>query len=339
MTSTQTSKRVFGYDLLKALAMFLIVFYHFGMLDYAFDPGTYYIPNLNKVFQLICAAGVPLFFMVNGALTVHKKMTFKKVINKVLRLLLIAIFWALLLRCGVLGYLMGDTQPNSVGELIDTYWFLRSLAVVYILNYLIQILPKWIGYLMLIAIFSLTFLNNFIWDIILYVKPDQSLPSWGQTGLFTLYGVVYSRIGSYLKNTKFNYSICILLFIAGLALNFFKTIVMTNYEGVVFDGVNASFPTIGALLMSISLFGLLRDVKDGFWSSKLIKTVGANSIGVYLFHFVLLAVTKKYFYRGLLQFDSLPLLLVFISALAITILCAYISEGISRTPGKVLLKL
>ena len=339
MSSLQTKERILGYDLLKALAMFLVVFYHFQMLDFAFTPGEFYIPNLNKIIQLICAAGVPLFFMVNGALTVHKKTTFKKVIIKVIRLLGIAIFWSLLLNCGVLGYLMGGGLPQSVNEIIDYYWFLRSLAMVYIINYLIQILPKWCGYLLVVAIFSLTFLNNFIWDIILYINPEQSLPRWGHTGLFTLYGVVYSRIGAYLKDKKLNHYICSLIFMAGLALNIFKTIVMTNYDGIVFDGVNGSFPTIGALLLSISLFCVLKDIKSHFWSSQLIETVGINSIGVYIFHFVFLAITKKYFYRGLLHMDYLPLYLVFISALLITVLCAFISKGISRTPCKLLLKL
>ena len=339
MTSTDTSKRVFGYDLLKALAMFLVVFYHFGMLDFSFEAGKYYIPNLNKIVQLICAAGVPLFFMVNGALTIHKKTTFKKVIIKVIKLLLIAIFWAILFHWGVDVYVFGAQFNKSLISLLDYYWFLRSLAVVYLINYLIEILPKWFGYLLLIAIFSITFLNNFIWDIIVYINPEQTIPRWGQTGLFTLYGVVYSRVGAYLKNTKLNFLVCILIFLAGLALNVFKTIAMTNHDNIIFDGVNASFPTLGALLLSIAFFCMLKGVKDNFWSSQVIETIGANSIGVYIFQFVFIGITKRFFYKGLFHVTVLPLPLVFITVLVITIVCAYISKGIMRTPFKVLLKL
>ncbi len=338
MNSTGTKKRVYGYDLLKALAMFMVVFYHFLMLDFSFEPGQLYVPNFNKIIQLICAAGVPLFFMVNGALTINNKITLNKVVVKVSRIFLIAIFWTLVLRCGVIGYLIGNGQPQSVFGFINYYWFLISLAYVYILNYLIQILPKWCGYLLVIAIFSVTFLNNFIWDIILFVDPDHTLPRWGHTGLFTLYGIVYSRIGAYLKNRNLSTPVCILIFLLGLALNIFTTIAMTNHDGAVYDGVNGSFPTFGAMFMSIGLFGLLKDVKDNFWPSQLIKTVGINSGGIYIFHLVFVLIIRD---QMIAAFDqrTFPIYVVLLIALGVTILCAYISEWISRTPGKVLLKL
>ena len=65
-------KRIFGYDALKVLAAFLVVLYHTGMLDVGYREGVYYYPNLTQLLRLFCACGVPLFFMVNGALTVRK---------------------------------------------------------------------------------------------------------------------------------------------------------------------------------------------------------------------------------------------------------------------------
>ncbi len=338
MSSVQTSKRIFGYDLIKALAMFMVVFYHFLMLDFSYQPGEFYIPNFNKVIQLICAASVPLFFMVNGTLTINNKITLNKVVNKVARLFLIAIFWTLVLRCGVIGFLLGSDQPHTIYGFINYYWFLISLAYVYILNYLIQILPKWCGYLLVAAIFCVTFLNNFIWDIIIFVNPDHVLPKWGHTGLFTLYGLVYSRIGAYLKNKNLSTPICILIFLLGLALNIFTTISMTNHDGAVYDGVSGSLPTFGAMFLSIGLFGMLKDVKDNFWPSQLIKTVGINSGGVYIFHLVFVLVIRD---QMIATFDqrTFPIYVILLIALGVTILCAYISEGISRTPAKVLLKL
>lgn len=338
MNSPHTNNRVYGYDLLKALAMFMVVFYHFQMLNFSFEPNTFYFPNFNKIIQLICAAGIPLFFMVNGALTINNKTTFNKVIHKVSRLFLIAFFWTIILRCGVIAILLGRGQPNSIYGFIGNYWFLISLANVYFLNYLIQISPKWVGYLLLIIIFVLTFINNFVWDIILFVNPDHILPRWGHSGLFTLYGLVYSRIGAYLKHKNLNFTICTLIFLLGLALNIFKTIAMTNHYGTVFDGVNASFPTIGALLLGIALFFMLKDVKEPFWSSRLIKTIGLNSCGIYLFHAVFVFMIRDQM-KAIFHHNTFPLYVILLLAIGVTILCAYISEGISRTPGRVLLKL
>ncbi len=338
MSSNTTNKRVFGWDLLKALAMFLVVFYHFGMLDFSYNADEFYFPNLNKIIQSLCVPGVPLFFMVNGALTINSKTSFKKVVNKVVRLIAVAVFWTLLLRCGVMGLLLEQGQP-SVMQFKDFYWFLYSLAILYFINYLIQILPKWIGYLFVVAIFIVTFLNNFVWDVILFAKPSTTLPSWGLTGLFTLYGVVYSRIGAYLKDVKLNPVICIILFVVGVGLNLFKITIMTNHTGLLLDGVNSSFPTIGAMFASIALFGLLKGVKEPFFCSQLIKTIGVNSIGVYIFHLVIIVVLRGNLLGGVFHIQYLPLAVVLCIALCITILCAYISEGLQRTPAKVLLKL
>ncbi len=338
MSSSSAIKRVFGYDLLKALAMFMVVFYHLQMLDFSFTPDVYYIPNFNKIIQLICAAGVPLFFMVNGALMIDKKMTLNKVVYKASKLFMIAIFWTLVLRCGVLGLILGNGLPKSITDFLSKYWFLYSLAFVYIFNYLIQVLPKWLSLLLVTAIFIATFLNNFVWDIILFIHPDHTLPSWGHIGLFTLYGVVYSRIGAYLKHTKLSYFICILLFFLGLALNIFTTIAMTNHDGALYDGVNGSFPTFGALLMSTGIFCILQDVKDLFGASQLIKTVGINSGGVYIFHVFFVSTISDQMISIFHQ-QTFSFFIVLLLALSITLLCAYISEWISRTPGKVLLKL
>lgn len=338
MSSSSPQKRVFGYDLLKALAMFMVVFYHLQMLDFSFVSNVYYIPTFNKTIQLVCAAGIPLFFMVNGALTISNVISYKRVIHKISKLFFIAIFWTIILRCGVIGILLGNGQPSSIFDFIDTYWFLFSLAYVYILNYLTQLLPKWFGNLLVIAIFSVTFINNFVWDIILFVNPSHVLPRWGHTGLFTLYGIVYSKLGAYLKNKKLSTPICIIIFIMGLALNFFTTTSMTNHEGVVYDGVNSSFPTLGAMFLSVGLFCLLRDVKDHFWSSRLFKKVGINSCGVYIFHMVFILIIRDQMIATFNQ-STYPIYVILLLALGVTILCAYISEWISRTPGRVLLKL
>ncbi len=338
MNFSHSNKRVYGYDLLKALAMFMVVFYHLGMIDFSFEPNIFYLPNFNKIIQLICAAGIPLFFMVNGALTINNNISYKKVIQKVTRLFLIAFFWTIILRCGVIAILLGNGQPDSLFDFINNYWFLYSLAFVYILNYLIQIIPKWASYLLVISIFAFTFINNFVWDLILFANPDRILPRWGHTGLFTLYGLVYSRIGAFLKDSKLNFTTCAFICLLGLALNIFKTIAMTNHDGKVFDGVNASFPTIGALFLGIGFFCMLKEVKEPFWSSQLIKTVGINSCGVYIFHMVFVFIMRDQMIATFHQ-RTFPIYVILLLSLGVTILCAYISKWISQTPCKVLLKL
>ena len=75
--------RIFGYDLIKTIAIIMIVFYHLGGIDYGdIETGHCYLPNLNKFFSALCAAGVPLFFMVNGALVIPRNLHWKLLLFK-----------------------------------------------------------------------------------------------------------------------------------------------------------------------------------------------------------------------------------------------------------------
>ena len=42
-------ERIWGLDLLKVIASFLVTFYHFQYIDYGFIPGEFYIPNINRL--------------------------------------------------------------------------------------------------------------------------------------------------------------------------------------------------------------------------------------------------------------------------------------------------
>ena len=77
-TNLTNKKRVFGFDAIKALAAFFVVLYHVGMVDMGYREGVYYYPTFVQFLWLFDACGVPLFFMVNGALTVSRHYDFKK---------------------------------------------------------------------------------------------------------------------------------------------------------------------------------------------------------------------------------------------------------------------
>ena len=88
-----TIKRSIGFDLIKILAMFLIILYHLNLVDFGYVEGQMYLPSLTKIMWSLCASGVPMFFMVNGALTIPKKYSLGRVIEKTGRLLFVAIIW------------------------------------------------------------------------------------------------------------------------------------------------------------------------------------------------------------------------------------------------------
>ncbi len=335
---TVANKRYFGYDLLKALAIFMVVFYHMNMLDFAFDSEFVYFPNLNKSIQILAAAGVPLFFLVNGSLTLGKKLTSRKLIDKLGRLLYISVIWTVLLRIVVIGFLLKNEISLSINEFLNYYWFFYSLAVAYLVNFALGHLHKWCGYVVTIVLFSATFVNNFIWDLYLFVNPERSLPSWGHTGLFTLYGIVYTRIGAYLKDFQVRKLVCVIMMTIGYGLIYFETVVMTNVTGQLFDGVNAAFPTIGAMLLSCGIFCILKDAI--FPNNKighLITLVGRNSGGVYIFHLTLIILIREYVFKNEWNIIFLPIVLVLMIAAVLTIVCALLSEKVRHSMFRSLL--
>ena len=151
--ATEKKKRIFGYDALKALAAFFVVLYHVGMVDFGYQEGVYYYPTITQVLWLFCACGVPLFFMVNGALTVSRNYDLKKSLTKAGRLIVAGVVWALVIMC-LKALSNHDPSAFSIPAL-GYYWFLFSLALMYLINHAMGYLPTWCRWLLVWGIHPL----------------------------------------------------------------------------------------------------------------------------------------------------------------------------------------
>ena len=329
-------KRIFGYDALKALAAFFVVLYHCGMVDFGYQDGVYYYPTLVQFFWLFTACGVPLFFTVNGALTVSRKYDFKKTAIKTVRLLLIALFWGFIVRC-VYGLRYHKMPTITIGSL-HYYWFLYSLAYFYIINYALSLFPRWCRWVCVTALLVFPFITNFIWNIIIYIDPSTAMPKWGHVGVYTMYGLVYLYAGDYFAHNKVKKYLPLLCIIIGLALLLFEVTAVVNYKHHQYAGANYAFPSLGTLFLTIGIFVWLKeiDLRDS-WLKRYIVFLGNNALGIYIFHMMLMAIVG-----GLLKDpENITIHPIFVIMIAIgyTTLSALISELIRRTPLAFLLKL
>jgi len=64
MNTEQNGQRAVGLDLLKALAITLVVFLHNAQLN----PGSV----IDNAFMMLCTSAVPVFFMVTGAIQLNR---------------------------------------------------------------------------------------------------------------------------------------------------------------------------------------------------------------------------------------------------------------------------
>ena len=332
------TKRVFAYDALKVLATFLVVFYHTKMLDLGYREGVYYYPNLSQLISLFTACGVPLFFMVNGALTVRRDYDLKKTAIKAARCVFIGYIWGVAMQC-VMAIRYHDMSVFSLYN--NCYWFMYTLAMLYVVKYVLNKLPHWVRWVAVFALLVYPFLNNLIWDFTALVGNNYGI-HWKRTGLFTLYSVVFLYTGDYLTHHYKQISkwALVLAGVVGYGLLVVQVIAAVNFMHRPFEGGNYCFPTVGALLLSVALFawGMEMRLKEG-WLKRYVLFLANNSLGIYMIHMLVMAIAATLFPQIIeLDFSLNPIVVAVICLLNMT-LSAGISEAIRSTRAGFLLKL
>lgn len=329
-------KRIFGYDLIKAVAIFLIVLYHLGSVDFgSVPPEGWYVPNLTKILYAFCAAGVPLFFMVSGALQASKPLVLRRCVEKSVRLIAVAVFWTLIFKCVLYPLIMHAEYPNF-GEFKNYYWFLYTLAELYWINYIVG-RSKWLRICVTAVLILFPFLTNLIWVFILGMNQSAQLPSWGHTGVFTMYSVAYFYLGGYLSKREVRSLWALLLIFIGLLLVNGEVVVMSTYYREVYDGVNACFPTVGAMAMSAGLFSLMKPIRmeQAPTLRSWFSLVGSNTIGVYILHLFALMMIREFIFNN----QPVHVLLALLTVVMVVAVTSMISSAIRKSPLKVLMKL
>ncbi|MCQ2454629.1 MAG: acyltransferase [Clostridia bacterium] len=252
-------------DIIKVISAFFVVFYHYSFysLRYGFHETEFYMPNANRIFMSFAACSVPLFFMVNGALILSKNRSVKSMYYKAVKLLVIAFIFRFL------------SFPA---------WFFVTLSGLYFLyplfNYLWNKKRK-IYYLILIAFCIFPFIfNEFTVVLKLFCDVDLKI-----TGAKTSYSIVYFLLGNILfvkEPIKRWKSIAVAFF--GILLLLFDCCVLTNFYSKIFDGVNGAFPTLGALLLSLGVFELLKSINIKF---NVPDFINGGILSTYLFHMLI----------------------------------------------------
>ena len=333
----EQKKRIFGYDALKALAAFFVVLYHVDMVDLGYREGVYYYPTLVQLLWLFCACGVPLFFMVNGALTVKRQYGFKKSVIKAGRLVLIGVFWGVVMMC--FNALCKHDNSYFRLSMLPYYWFLFTLAAMYVISYLLSRLPHWCRWLVVGLLLVIPFTTNAVWDVIQLLNPEMTIPYWGHFGALTMYGLVYLYAGDYLSAHRCAKWAPWLCAVAGLSLLAIEATAVVNHNHQPFEGGNYCFPTLGALSLSIALFEWLKkwDISQPSWFRNAITFLGNNALGIYIFHLILMVVVGALIpqIKGIVLHPVLVILLT----LTYVSVSALISELVRRSSLRFLLKL
>ena len=315
----QSQDRKSYLDVLKIIAAFLTVFYHFAYykLDYGFDlMQEAYFPNFNRIVMCFASCCVPVFFMVNGTLLFGKQRSWKNVYVKALKILVLTTVWSLI------GF------PS---------WFFKTLIVLYILFPIFQYMyteKRWMYSAIILMVLVFPFGYNAIILILKMTVPDMIIHVLGRTvvikdlsvtGLFTMYSIYYFLIGPVLASKKVPTIYGVVSSIAGLGLVVFECVSYTVINRTMYDGVNAAFPTYGALLLSLGLFIIAKNIIRK--ENKIVRLIKSQILSIYLMHMPLIHVTGRLF-----EFTSLSLPMAIIGTLAILLLCTGVGQIVRRVP-------
>lgn len=142
------SKRIDYLDVLKAIAVFLVVFCHFVLLS----------PTIfANLCMCACWMAVPVFFMVNGTLLFQRRPDPKKHLKKTVGIYAVLVVWKFVYMLAIPPLTEGSLAGVSAGAVLNYLflfgelpgiinghlWFIEALLAVYTVFLLFRVLYDW----------------------------------------------------------------------------------------------------------------------------------------------------------------------------------------------------
>ena len=302
--------RILYLDEVRSLAIILVVLGHL-IRSFSHDFASWQI--CSAVFSLT-RIGIPLFFMVSGALLLTRKHDIKLFLEKRFkRVFLPFAFWIIVYM--ILGVVIWHYELTwkyvyeitfGAHPLCELFWFIWSLIGVYLLIPVLSSFIREYGdfgsrYLIIITIIlSVLVAVGFFNDQ--HIKHDFRV-------IFNFFPVLgYFILGSYIHNHEFKYSnkkmffIGVLMFIVGITGHFLKI----YYKGL---GGTALAPVdlfdIFVLMESVGVFTAFKyaDVKmisdkikpiKEQTLGKIIVTFSSCSFGIYFSHYIIMLYLHRF---------------------------------------------
>ena len=306
-------KRVFGLDVVRSIAILLVVIVHVFMMNY-FQISTIkgtssFILLFIKNISMSC---VPLFILLTGYLKYNKKLNkdhYKSIINILITYLVIAIITVLF----DIFYLNNNFSFNKhilgiFNFTINPYsWYIEMYIGLFLLipflNTLYHNLKQKEHKQILIG--TLLFLSSIPYTInnlkILNTNIDVLPMYW--SGLYIL---TYYYLGMYIKeyNPKIKKSINILLII-GITLIQTICIYLLVYNKSIEGNIILDYNSIFTYIISVLIFILFYDLKtDKNIIKKPIEIISNTTLELYLFSYIFDKLIYEYTNRGIIDING-----------------------------------
>ena len=312
-------------DLMKFIAIYLVIFYHFTTFEHNFIENPQIIVYINYFLRSICSMCVPLFFFVNGFLLIKKDLDINKHIKLMVRLILITIIWSV-----IEVFLISKISAKSLSVydffleiwirktgMVGHLWFIGALICVYIFfpliknaydnnkkvfNYFIAISTIIVfgnSILSMIASFGYYFSIGWIDNDIV----DNVLNMYNPFGVINSYAFGYFCVGCFVggyrdKFEKFfskytKKTILVFIIFTSMCLLSLYGVFKSFALGEEWDNIWYGYDTIFTLINVISVYFLCLNYKG--LHNKLynyIKCVSVNTLGIFFVHGIIVSCFK-----------------------------------------------
>lgn len=320
-----TKRRYDNLDLLKAIAMLMVVSLHIPVWCPDFITGSYLTALPQYALRLVME-GVPIFVMVNGFLMFNKReLILEKHLKRMGKLALLLVVWSLLMVVGgmlVVGEQMSlhsivvyflQTEVNS--RYTGVLWFLQSLLALYFVMPVVKKVYdtdyqcfKYFFYV--VAFFTvgidtlrvgISVLSSVMTSDVLPLIPTYlnkfSFLSNGQFLLFAMIGGILLKEKERIAQKK---KLWVSLGLGAWVLSIVVGVILSEVHQSLYD---ETF-NYGSIFMVFILIGwyaaTLGYENQGKWYHKVISSIGENTLGIYFLHIFVISIVKD-----LLPYDSI----------------------------------
>ena len=321
-------KRVVGYDIIKSMAMFFVV-----MLHYSFYTRFYSSGLAGTAVTVLCVVCVPLFFAVNGALLLPRKMDEAKHYRKTLNIVIVVTIWRLL--AAAFFVFVDGSHPVTLKDLVlfllgggfgdyptGYFWFMNALIAVYLVlpvmkmafdserklafNALLAVLAGFtVGKDSLKLVLQMlgTATNH---DFASILNALDEFYIFGSYGYVLLYFLIGGMIGRYLKQKQtgeLDADVHHPLFdiswgeaSAGIVVCYALTLLIQRYQHAT-HGTNLTVENgywlLPSFVATILILLVLGRVNIQGIWAKVFQVIGMNTFGVYMLHLVGLVLLSR----------------------------------------------
>ena len=298
-------------EYIRVIAIIMTITIHVSNIYiYAFDKisdGYFLSSTIYNSLSRLC---VPLFFMISGALLINKEYSRKKYFQKIIKFVLLLIFWSLFYYIQKNGLSFQNFSRVLVNSFFDAemtsrhLWYMYAIIGIYVALPFVQNmcknLSKELENLFLILWIVLSGISVIVIPLARYitksnVKIDYPIPIINAAyylGYFICGHILYKRFEN-VKLTKHKNILCLSVYGICTFITAFFTYYISVKTDRFFDAMTW-YKSIFTVIATIAIF-LLIVANSDFFKSEFILKISKHTFGVYLIHVFFFHIMKKCF--------------------------------------------